>query len=158
MTVRKSKNSDKEELIRLTTQMYLSTKEKYPETKNKYREFKNLPQAMEEKIENYLNNSDYIVFVLVDNDKLRGYISGKINEKKGRVYDKEGYLENWYVEEDLQSKGLGKELYESLVEEFKRQNCTHIEVGAIPENADVIEIYEHLGYTKILITYFKLLK
>lgn len=158
MIIRKANHSDKKELIRLTIKFDKSTREILPEIQNKYREFKNPPQAMEEKIENYLKDPDYIVFVADDGGLLRGYISGKINEKKGRVYDKEGYLENWYMEEDYRSKGIGKKLFNRLVEEFKKLNCTHIEVGALSDKPEIIKIYEHLGFTKILITYFKFLK
>lgn len=157
MTIRKAKQEDKEELIRLYLEFNESTKKTLPENQNKFREFKNISKYSEVKIKRYLSNPNYIVFVADDTGVLIGYIGGKINEAKERVNDKEGYIENWYVEEEYQSKGIGKKLFDKLVEEFKKLNCTHIGLDTHLEYSNTIAIYKHLGFTKRLITFFKLI-
>lgn len=149
---------DNDELVRLYLEFNKSTSETLPEIQNKFRAFKDISKYAKEKIKRYLSNPNYIVFVADYNGVLRGYISGKINEAKERVNDKEGYLENWFVEENYQSHGIGRKLFDILAEEFKKLNCTHIGVDTHLEYSDTIAIYEHLGFTKRLITFFKPLK
>lgn len=62
------------------------------------------------------------------------------------------------MEEDYQSQGIGKELFDRLEEEFKKAGCTHIGLDTHLGNKKAIEIYEHMGFTKRLVTFFKTLK
>ena len=90
-------------------------------------------------------------------EQLEGFICGQVKVKKNRFYHTEGYIQNWFIEENLQSRGVGKALLDALTLEFKKAGCTHLDVDTHLENTKAIEIYEHLDFHKRLVTFFKIL-
>ncbi|KKP29924.1 MAG: Ribosomal-protein-alanine acetyltransferase [Parcubacteria group bacterium GW2011_GWA2_31_28] len=99
-----------------------------------------------------------MVFVASENEVLKGFISGEIKYKEYRVYNKEGYVGDWFVENAYQGQGIGKALFDMLVKEFIKANCTHIALDTHLENEKAIKIYEDRGFIKRLVTFFKPLK
>ena len=93
-----------------------------------------------------------------ENNMLLGFISGEINERKNKVYNREGYVIGWFVKDGSQNHGVGKKLFDALREEFTNADCTHIGLDTNIENTHAIQIYEHMGFTKKLVTFFKPLK
>lgn len=158
MQVRNASLNDKKELARLIKEFEGSYDKTMSEKQRRIREYIDLGKMSEETAEKYLSKSEYIVFVADENGVLKGYVSGEIKEKKYRVYNKEGYVEDWFVEDEYQARGLGKELFDSLVEAFEKAGCTHVGLATHLENKKAIEIYEHMGFTKRLVTFFKPLK
>lgn len=158
MKVRRVNSGDKKELIRLIIDFENSSQKSLSPLQASFRAYKDLQRMAEEKAEIFISNPSYIVFVADENGTLKGYISGEIQDKKYRVYKKAGYVENWYVEKDYQDHGIGKELFEKLVDEFEKAGCTHLTVDTNTENLKAINIYGHLGFKKRKITFFKPLK
>jgi len=154
--IRKGVNEDKQQLVRLLIEFNSFATKTLSEKQNKFRAYKNLPHMWEEIAEKYLTHPEYAVFVAYENGTLKGFINGEIKEKKKyRIYDKEGYVESWFIEEQYQNQGVGKQLFMTLVEEFKKLGCTHIGLDTNIENARAIQIYEHMGFTKRLVTFIK---
>ncbi|MBI4004529.1 GNAT family N-acetyltransferase [Candidatus Roizmanbacteria bacterium] len=155
MQIRRATSHDKKELVRLikefeTRNDYLSEKQK------KIRAFAHFDQMVETSAQKHI--AEHITFVANEEGMLKGFVSGEIHEKKYRVYNKEGYISDWFVEEASRSQGVGKQLFDSLTEFFKKSGCTHIGLQTHLDNKKAIEIYEHMGFTKKLVTFFKPLK
>lgn len=157
MEIRRATLHDKKELVRLIKEFESSDKN-LSEKQRSIRAYKDLEKIAQEKAEKYVSQPEYTVFVAEENRVLKGFICGGIKDKKYRVYNKEGYVEDWFVEKDYQGQGIGKKLFDKLVEEFKKTGCTHIGLDTHLENKKAIEIYENMGFTKRLVTFFKLLK
>lgn len=157
MQIRLVTANDKKQLTRLIKEFeisddYLSKKQQ------KIRRFKDLDRAAKEAAKRYTSKPKYISFVADENGSLKGFISGEIKERKHRIYNKEGYVELWFVEPEYQGHRVGKELFDKLVNKFKKVGCTHIGLDTHLENKKAIEIYKHMGFTKRLITFFKILR
>jgi ribosomal protein S18 acetylase RimI-like enzyme len=75
-----------------------------------------------------------------------GYITGNINERKSRVFDKEGYIEDWFVEENDQGKGVGRKLMEELIKEFKNKGVNYLKLGVYAGNDKIIQMYRLMGF------------
>ena len=157
MRIRKVEARDKEELAKLILRFHDHTQNFLSKKQAQIREYNNPQKVAKEKAEEYLS-SEYLCFVADENGLLTGFVTGEIKEKKGRVYDKEGWVKNWYVDEGHRGKGIGEELFHKLEEEFKKEGCTHVGLDTHLENKKAIKIYEHLGFNKRLVTFFKPLK
>ena len=154
MQIRKTIPSDAEELTKLIKK--LETSDNYlSEKQQQIRAFSDLEKAAEKAAERYISQPGYVSFVADENGALKGFIAGEVKEKKYRVYNKEGYVELWFVEPEYQGQSVGKKLFDMLAEEFKKLGCTHITLDTHLENSKAIQIYEHMGFTKRLITFFK---
>ena len=159
MQIRKATPHDKKELTRLLKEFSIDFATKIlSEKQTRIRAYKNPNKWVEETVEHYLSQPEHIVFVADEHEILKGFIEGEVKEHKDKVYDREGYISKWFMEEEYQNSGIGKQLFTRLVEEFKKMDCTHIGLDTHLENTQAIRIYEHMGFTKRLITFFKPLK
>jgi len=154
MQIRKAKHGDKKELIKLikafeTADEFLSTEQ------HKIRLYKDVDAMAQETTEKYLSEPAWIVFVAEEKGKLIGFICGEIKEKKYKLYNKEGYITGWYVEDTHKGKGLGKQLFVTLVDAFKKAKCTHLALDTHIENVKAVAIYEHMGFRKRLYNFYK---
>jgi len=153
MQIRRAIPSDKKELSKLLRAFNTYSQQVSSEKQNRFRKFIDPLKWSEETAEKYL--SLYIVFVADDDGSLKGYICGEIKEIKYRYFNKEGYVEHWFVEESSQSQGIGKKLFTLLTDEFKKAGCTHIGLDTNIENNKAINIYEEMGLIKRLVTFYK---
>jgi ribosomal protein S18 acetylase RimI-like enzyme len=158
MTIRRLEKNDREELIKL---LIAFDEPDYPLSKENstFREYKkDISLVAAEVADDYLNNPMYIIFVAEQNGQIEGCIVGEIKSIQFRKYDKEGYMTGWYVHPEYRHHGIGKDLFEKLVEEFKKANCTHIALDTKVENIKAIEIYEHMGFFKRTVSMVKLVQ
>ena len=158
MKTRKALQSDRDQLIKLNIEFNKYTQAHLSPALAKMRASKDIQKKAEDNIDKDLSEANYFTYVAEKNGKLCGYICGEIIEKKHNVYDKEGYIKNWFVEEEFQSKGIGRQLFNILINEFKKQDCTHLALDTNVENKKAIEIYEKNGFKKRLFVFFKPLK
>ncbi|OGD84223.1 hypothetical protein A2165_03615 [Candidatus Curtissbacteria bacterium RBG_13_40_7] len=157
MQIRKVLPRDKKELSKLLHTFHNFTQKNLSKKQANFRDFKNAKTSCEELAQKYIFNSNYLIYIAEENSHLKGLITGKIKEKKERIYDKAGYIEKWFVKEEHQNQGIGKKLFDELIKDFKQANCTHLELDAHIENEKALKIYERLGFTKRLITLFKVI-
>lgn len=155
MKIRRANNQDKAELTRLIKVFEDSTQKFLSPEQAAMRDYTDFEKMVEAKVNKYLSRPEYIVFVADYSGVLRGYCSGEIQEKKFRVYGKAGYVANWFVEDSYQSHGVGKKMFDALIKEFEKAKCTHLALDTNIENIRAIKIYEHMGFKKRQITFFK---
>jgi len=158
MQIRRAAPGDKDALIKLLIEFDKSTNDYLTEIQQQFRAYnKPLTDVVDETADLYLS-ATYINFVAEEENKLVGFSCGKIEKKELKQYNKEGYIEGWFVYPDYQKHGAGKQLFEALANALKEQGCTHLALDTHLANTKAIAIYEHLGFTKRLVTFFKLLK
>lgn len=87
-----------------------------------------------------------VVFVAQQDEKIIAYISGKIEKREGKILDTEGYIDDWFIRKDFRNKGLGKKLFDAIVEEFRNRKCTHLGLTVYTENKKALDFYHHLGF------------
>lgn len=157
MQIRKAEAKDKEQLVKLLVAFDKQSQRYLTKEQIKFRQYTNLEKAMIEEVDEYFSSGSAI-FVADDDGRLVGLVVGNIKEKKNRVNNKEGFVEKWYVDATYQGKHLGKQLFARLEEYFKEAGCTHLALDTHIKNEAAIKIYDHMGFTKRLVTFYKVLK
>lgn len=147
MTIRKATLQDKEQIIRLVTEFdeYFAKEQLFSPEILPFTQYKDKGSLFPLVVEEWLSNSKYFVFVAEENGELVGHIVGSIQGKKDRILDKEGSIDEWFVNKNYRHHGVGGQLYDVLLEVFKQNNCTHIGLKVYSANKETIEMYEKMG-------------
>lgn len=103
-------------------------------------------------------NPKYFFFVAEDNGNVNGYICGTVKIKNFQVEDTEGAIKKWFVSEVYRHKGVGNQLYEALIEEFKKAHCTHVALKVFVDNKTTIAMYHKMGFIDLELTLVKKLE
>ena len=112
-------------------------------------------------IKQILSNEDTPVYVAVDDaDNAVGYAFCAVKKEKGSANlraIKNFYIEDLCVHENLRGNGIGKELYDYVLEVAKRLGCYHLTLNVWHLNESAVRFYEKLGMTPLKTTMEKLL-
>ncbi len=156
MTIRRVLEEDRKELQKLITEFYVDNKKTYSKTLQDFEEYTDDKKVVEETVNKYLLDKKYILFVAEESNVLLGYICGLIIQKPPhKKLDKEGYIQDWFVSIPYRRKKIGMDLFNKLLNQFKKESCTHIGLDTFAENKDSIAIYEKLGFYKRLVSFVK---
>jgi len=93
-----------------------------------------------------LDKDGHIALVALDGKQVVAIASA--NNKSGyEHYKKLGYADliALYVDEGYQHKGLGKELFNLVKDEFKKQSCNKMVIGVLKDNLQARKAYEKWG-------------
>lgn len=91
-------------------------------------------------------DGSHFCFVSEENGRIIEFITGKIMKHLGKVFNKEGYIDDLFVIEGYRSKGIGRKLYTLLLKEFKKQKCTHLGIEVYAENKKAQDLYHKLRF------------
>src|SRR5699024_1311461 len=95
-----------------------------------------------------ISNSDQAVFVAEgESGEIIGFSSGG-NERTGKYPQYRGELYAIYILAGHQRKGIGKQLFDSIVESLKQKNISSMAVFVLEDNKSRL-FYERLGARKI---------
>lgn len=90
--------------------------------------------------------------------KLGGFLEAGIRKyAENAASSPVGYLEGWYVDEDLRRQGIGKALVQAAEEWARMQNLTEMGSDTWLDNEDSIRVHLKLGYeeTERLVHFIK---
>ncbi len=148
MIIRKAVISDKRQLLNLFNEFdeYFTIHHLFSEKFLPFTKYKDKNKIFNEVVEDYIQKPEYYLFVAENNKELVGYICGSIKNIDCRVLDKEGSIEDWFVKEEWREKGVGKQLYDQLIDVFQKENCTHLGLRVFCANTDVIKMYHKMGF------------
>jgi GNAT superfamily N-acetyltransferase len=95
-------------------------------------------------------NKKWKYFVAEDDNKLVGFINGKI-DKCYPIYSVKKYAAIWlvYVEKPYRNKGIGKKLVKKFISWAKRNKIKYIETNVSTLNKISQEMLESLGFQEI---------
>ena len=93
------------------------------------------------------------VWLVVDNDKVIGYLAGSIDGKPAYATKSLAELDNFYIEEEYRRQGIGKRLVEELKKYCKTKGIEEIIVTASAKNMNAREFYQNNGFDEFEITY-----
>lgn len=88
------------------------------------------------------------VFVAVREDgRLGGFLEGGLRKyADGCQTSPVGYIEGWYVEEDLRRQGVGSKLVRALEDWARKQGCAEVASDTWLTNETSIQAHLALGY------------
>jgi aminoglycoside 6'-N-acetyltransferase I len=106
------------------------------------------PEGFSEEMDNLLVDPLAPVFVAARPDgKLAGFLeAGTRKCAEGCKTSPVGYIEGWYVDEDLREQGVGKALVEAAEEWARSQGLTEIASDTWLDNEVSIQAHFKLGY------------
>lgn len=99
-----------------------------------------------------------MLIVAEEEGNLLGHICGTVKVKEFQIRNKKGSIEEWFVSSEHRHKGVGKQLYDSLLKEFEKANCTHVSLKVFSDNKDAIQLYHRMGFLNLELTLVKDLK
>ena len=94
------------------------------------------------------------MIVLCDNDRIIGYLSYKIKEKRVKLMD----IDQLVIKEGIRGKGFGKMLIEEAKRIAKDNSCVRIVFNCWTFNENALNVYDHLGFKRQRIMYEMSLK
>lgn len=155
MNIRKITKFDKSNLVTLMSEFDEQTQEIVPRSMQDAERQQDPFKAIEETANLYLTDSKFIIFVAEENSKLVGFICGFIKERNYKKINKMGFVEDWFVNKEYRSQRIGKQLFDSLIVDFKKQQCKLLSLETFAFNNKAIEIYHHMGFQDRLLTLIK---
>jgi aminoglycoside 6'-N-acetyltransferase I len=95
-----------------------------------------------------LNGAETAVFVFRrSNGGLGGFVEVSIRERvDGSMSERVGYVEGWFVDEDLRGSGIGRELIAAAERWTVERGLTEIASDAELENENSIRAHKALGF------------
>ena len=91
--------------------------------------------------------------VILDNDKIVGYLSYNIKKK----HSIKMHVDQLIILQEYRGKGLGKKLMDEVKNIAIINNCERIELDCWLFNENALAMYEHIGYKRQRIIYEMLL-
>ncbi|MBS3067460.1 GNAT family N-acetyltransferase [Candidatus Micrarchaeota archaeon] len=149
VTIRKFQKKDYKQLLNLVTELRKTSEKQHVSKKLlsliRYKKHK---KQIREDIKRYVNFEPKVAafFVAKKKSTLIGYIWGNINRRRGRVLDRIGFIEDWFVKEEYRRKNIGTILWDRMITWFKRKKCNGLELEVFPNNHEAIEIYHAFGF------------
>ncbi len=100
----------------------------------------------QEQLEEMINNDTKPIYVAIINDYVVGYAMCQIRVPTSNMYPiKVFHLDDLCVDEKYRKQGIGKALYQKVVETAKENNCYGITLNVWPGNESAIKFYEKMG-------------
>lgn len=154
MNIRRLQQEDAKQMHNLVKDFWTTTcrLEKLPVDIYKFEKLKSVDQTIEEERHKYM---DWISFVAEEEDQLIGFIVGKVTEKPHKEMERIGYIEEFFVIEPNRSKGIGAQLFDKLISEFKKEGCTAVSTDSYVANTSAVKYYMKKGFIPRTTTFIR---
>jgi len=157
--IRILRNSDEKQLLKLAIDFFKKNQRGEIVSKKLLPliQYKNYENHVKEDVKKYmsLDSRKAVIFVAEKDEKLIGYIYGRIQLKPKMILGRIGIVEDWFVIKDYRGKGVGEMLWDRLIEWFKKKKCNRLELDVFPTNKHALNIYHKLGFIDKLIVMTK---
>ena len=94
------------------------------------------------------------MIVITDNNKILGYLSYKIKEKRVKLMD----IDQLVIKETNRGQGLGRKLMDEAKKIAEENNCARIVFNCWSFNENALKVYDHMGFKRQRIMYEMSLK
>ena len=104
----------------------------------------------EEDLLKIINDDTTPVFVCEENDDIKGYafcVIQDLSQCDNLRPDKSLYIDDICVDENYRRHGVGKKLYEHVLQFAKEEKCFNITLNVWAKNPDAQAFYESMGMT-----------
>ena len=104
----------------------------------------------EEDLLKIINDDTTPVFVCEENDDIKGYafcVIQDLSQCDNLCPDKSLYIDDICVDENYRRHGVGKKLYEHVVQFAKEEKCFNITLNVWEKNPGAQAFYESMGMT-----------
>ncbi|WVR04976.1 hypothetical protein IAU60_001988 [Kwoniella sp. DSM 27419] len=153
IVIRRARQDDTAGIVALGQEMFRATFEHTasPEAVQAYLDGTYTPDLISKTIGN--PNRRCVVAVREGSDRVVGYVimaTDSVEEcVESGAYDKTIEIRSIYTHSTTHGTGLGKRLAEEAFEIARKEGCSHVWLGVLPENARAVAFYTKLGFRKI---------
>lgn len=151
MEIRKANKTDKSEVQILMDELNVFRKKIF-RTENKEFHERIKPYSPLEDID---FDDSFFFIAINDNNKVIGFIQGTIDQRENHKLSKLGYIDEFFVKDEFRGKGIAKNLFSELENEFKKLGCNHITTHTDFENELSQQFYLQVGMNKTTIELWK---
>ena len=95
----------------------------------------------------YLSKGNKI-FVVIENNKVVGFVSGRILNQQGKTIEKYGKLDDLFILKKFRGSGFAAKLVDSLLNWFKNNKCKYVVLFASPDKP-IQKYYSKIGFDTI---------
>lgn len=143
-TIRKARIEDAEQFVKLHCLVWRHAyKHIFPEEVFAKKEAK-IPEKIKSWPNYHIHNDNVICYVAEIDNKLIGFMAGTyISEYEH--YQDFADLNGLYIHPDYQHIGLGKEFFDTFVNEIKKKNINRFMLGVLKDNYQARKAYEKWG-------------
>lgn len=148
MKIRKPTTGDHDKLVELTRDFWEYNFDKGGITPEiaPFEEDVDREQEIQSYVTELLEEKNYFGLVAEEDSRLVGFIFGSLKAREGYKLDKEGFVEEFFVTDGRRGQGVGTQLFEVLVQEFKSRGATHLALDAYVANKPAIDLYHKWGF------------
>ncbi|MGQ9844170.1 MAG: GNAT family N-acetyltransferase [Spirochaetota bacterium] len=146
MEFSKMTTKDITELAKLYTELIYFVKD---ETTDEYFQFDTVSEnELEKQLKESIGKPELITFIAQDDENIIAFISGEIKEcfLPLSTIKKVGYISAAYVLPNYRNKGVMKKLESLVIEYYKTQELSYVELNVITNNFIGKRSWESLGY------------
>jgi ribosomal protein S18 acetylase RimI-like enzyme len=135
--------SDFDKILTIEKQIFEMHYKARPDIIDKEKMFFNL-----EYFNKLIEDESYRIFVAEENNNIVGFCITQTKNTKGHLifYDMVNMeIEDLCIDKENQNKGIGRKLFETVIEYSKEHGINRIELSVWEFNKNAKEFYEHLG-------------
>lgn len=118
-------------------------------------EYRDYDLVLSEDLQSLLRDRNSHVLVAESEGAAVGYITGRVVVEPRRVLSRRGVVEDWFVEEEARSAGVGALLLRELERRFAGAGCEVVESATWSGNDGARTAHDALGFREIRVMYRK---
>ncbi|MFX1255941.1 MAG: GNAT family N-acetyltransferase [Promethearchaeota archaeon] len=139
--------SANQEDIEMLSELWIYHRQHHEQWDDLYTTISSAQQKWKEQLELYLNQSNHCVLVAEDLlGNILGYVHGSFHPWPTSPFQVYGSLNSITVLEDVQGKGIGKNLIKKLLEWFKIHQIQNISLHVDFRNEIALNLYQKVGF------------
>ena len=156
MIIRHLKKTDGAQLAKLQAEFFEYNRSELLTSEVKiFEEIKDLKMIIKVEFDEFLKK---ICFIAEIDKDVVGYIEGEIRERKWKVLNQQGWIQEFFVTKNKRNMRIGKALYDKITEEFVKNGCDSFVIGAFVQNNKALNMYKEWGFTERNVMLIKNLK
>ena len=150
INIRRASKADRDLMIVFHHSLYVDYREEVlaPELAPLYA-YKNLGTTLREDVDSILASPRAMVFIAERDGEPVGYITGHLEEDKRRELSRKCVVEDWYVEKEARGAGVGRALFDALLEASRERGCVVVESTTWAGNENARAAHRSLGFQEI---------
>ncbi len=147
LKIRKATLNDIEAIVRLNEQLanYHRKIDKY------YKPGSEIEKSFRKHLSEIIRKRNVKIMVAEIDDKVIGYFIGKIEKAKSFIASKKiGKISDAFMEEKYRKSGIGRMMFNELVQWFKKNKIKHIELSVDSRNETGIKAWQKFGFKEFM--------
>jgi len=146
--IRKARSSDIDAIVRLNMQLA----DYHRKIDGYYQSGAQTADGFRQFLEKIIDDDNYLILVAQIKDKITGYFIGTISEAKPfLVPQKTGRISDAFVEKDFRKSGIGRMMFDTLLNWFKEHRVKHLELSVDVRNKIGVEAWKKYGFQEFML-------